>query len=172
MMPELAGWANFYVIVGTAAGALIGLQFVVLSLFAQRQRRPEADAGDAFSTPTVLHFCAVFLLAAVVEVPWATMTLFAICTGTIALVGCLYTLVITKRMKSQTTYKPEFVDWMTYVIVPLAAFGLLLAAAGLSISFPKTALLGVGAAALMLLFIGIYNAWDTVTYHVFDHSKD
>ena len=29
-MPEFAGWDSFYVIVGSAAGALIGLQFVVL----------------------------------------------------------------------------------------------------------------------------------------------
>jgi len=27
-MPELAAWDSFYVIVGSAAGALIGLQFV------------------------------------------------------------------------------------------------------------------------------------------------
>jgi hypothetical protein len=26
---------------------------------------------------------------------------------------------------------------------------------------------GVAAAALLLLFIGIHNAWDAVTYHVF-----
>ena len=31
-MAELAGWANFYVIVGSSAGALIGLQFVVMTL--------------------------------------------------------------------------------------------------------------------------------------------
>ena len=29
------------------------------------------------------------------------------------------------------------------------------------------ALFGVGAAALVLLFVGIHNAWDAVTYHVF-----
>ena len=27
---ELAGWDSFYVIIGSAAGALIGLQFVVI----------------------------------------------------------------------------------------------------------------------------------------------
>jgi hypothetical protein len=26
---------------------------------------------------------------------------------------------------------------------------------------------GVGAAALLLLFDGIHNAWDAVTYHIF-----
>jgi hypothetical protein len=30
-------------------------------------------------------------------------------------------------------------------------------------------LFGVAAAALSLLFIGIHNAWDAVTYHVLVH---
>ena len=29
------------------------------------------------------------------------------------------------------------------------------------------ALFGIGAAALLLLFVGIHNSWDAVTYHVF-----
>ena len=33
-MTALAGWENFYVIVGSSAGALIGLQFVVVALIA------------------------------------------------------------------------------------------------------------------------------------------
>jgi hypothetical protein len=33
-MTALAEWANFYVIIGSSAGALIGLQFVVITLIA------------------------------------------------------------------------------------------------------------------------------------------
>ena len=33
-MTALVGWENFYVIVGSSAGALIGLQFVVITLIA------------------------------------------------------------------------------------------------------------------------------------------
>ena len=35
-MPNLAEWDSFYVILGSAAGALIGLQFVAMTLIAQR----------------------------------------------------------------------------------------------------------------------------------------
>ena len=35
-MTALSGWENFYVIVGSSAGALIGLQFVVMTLIAIR----------------------------------------------------------------------------------------------------------------------------------------
>jgi hypothetical protein len=33
-MTELSGWEHFYSVVGSSAGALIGLQFVVLTLIA------------------------------------------------------------------------------------------------------------------------------------------
>jgi hypothetical protein len=32
----------------------------------------------------------------------------------------------------------------------------------------RGALFGIGAAAMLLLFVGIHNAWDAVTYHVFE----
>ena len=52
-MPELGEWGNFYMMVGSAAGALIGLQFVVLTLIADRALPISADANAAFSTPTI-----------------------------------------------------------------------------------------------------------------------
>jgi len=33
-------------------------------------------------------------------------------------------------------------------------------------------LFGVGAAALLLLFIGIHNAWDNITHTVFFHHTE
>jgi hypothetical protein len=49
-MSELAKWDSFYVIVGSAAGALIGLQFVVVTLIAQRPALSVAEAGATFAT--------------------------------------------------------------------------------------------------------------------------
>jgi hypothetical protein len=34
------------------------------------------------------------------------------------------------------------------------------------------AMFGVAGAALMLLIIGIHNAWDAVTYHVFVKKRE
>ena len=68
-MSELAKWDSFYVIVGSAAGALIGLQFVVAALIAERPPLRAADAGAAFATPTIVHFCVVLLLAALAAPP-------------------------------------------------------------------------------------------------------
>src|SRR5438093_2854322 len=62
-MSEFAEWDSFYVIVGSAAGALIGLQFVVLTLIAERPPLRAADAGAAFATPTIVHFGTALLLS-------------------------------------------------------------------------------------------------------------
>jgi hypothetical protein len=97
-MTALAGWENFYVIVGSSAGALIGLMFVVMALIADLPRAPgTAQASSAFATPTFVHFGAVLLLSAVLCAPWHR----------------------------------------------------------------------VGAAAVLWSLLGIHNAWDIVTYHVF-----
>lgn len=70
-MTAFNGWENFYVIVGSSAGALIGLQFVVITLIADmRITRGNAQVGDTFATPTVVHFAVALLLSAVVSAPW------------------------------------------------------------------------------------------------------
>jgi hypothetical protein len=68
-MPELTGRDSFYVIVGSAAGALIGLQFVVMTLVVERPLIPAAEAGAAFATPTIVHFGAALLLSALLRAP-------------------------------------------------------------------------------------------------------
>jgi len=60
-MPELAQWDSFYVIVGSAAGALIGLQFVVMTLIAERPALRAAEGGAAFATPTIVHLGTALL---------------------------------------------------------------------------------------------------------------
>jgi hypothetical protein len=162
------GWENFYVIVGSSAGALIGLQFVVLTLIAGRPvARGEAQAGAAFSTPSVVHFGVVLLLSAIISAPWDGIGAVAILWGGVGLSGIAYSVIVGRRMRAQTVYKPVFEDWLFYVLLPLAAYIMLAGSAFAARSHARTALFIVGAAALLLLFTGIHNAWDTVMHLVF-----
>jgi len=52
-------------------------------------------------------------------------------------------------------------------VLPLAAYSVLVLSAFVAVSHAHEALFGVAGAALALLFIGIHNAWDSVSYHVF-----
>jgi hypothetical protein len=73
-MSELAGWNSFYVIVGSAAGTLIGLHFVVVTLIPDRPPLHVAEAGAAFATPTVVYFGAALLLSTLLRAPWHAIT--------------------------------------------------------------------------------------------------
>ena len=85
----------------------------------------------------------------------------------VGLVGVAYTLIVARRMRRQTAYQPVFEDWLFHALLPLTAYGVLALSAVAAISDARDALFGMGTAVLLLLFIGIHNAWDTVTYHVF-----
>lgn len=72
LAPSLEAWGNFYVIVGSSAGALTGLQFVVMTLIAQTDMaRGRGESISAFGTLHVVHFCAALLVAAILSVPWS-----------------------------------------------------------------------------------------------------
>jgi len=165
-MSEFAGWDSFYVIVGSAAGALIGLQFVVMTLIAERPPLRAAEAGAAFATPTIVHFGAALLLSALLRAPWQAVMPAAVAWGFTGLSGAGYVGVVARRMRVQTTYQPEFEDWLFHALLPLVAYAMLAISAFAAPSHLSEALFGVGAAALLLLFIGIHNAWDAVAYHV------
>lgn len=167
-MTALAGWQNFYVIVGSSAGALIGLQFVVMALVANRPRGPgSAQAGEAFATPNIVHFGAVLLLSAALTAPWNGMGGAAGLWALLGFCGVAYTLIVAWRMRVQTAYQPEFEDWLCHALLPFVAYAMLAIAAYGTRHHVRVALFGAAAAALLLLFVGIHNAWDAVTYHVF-----
>ena len=166
-MAELAEWESFYVIVGGGAAALIGLQFVVLTLIAEKPNLGAPEAGAAFATPTIVHFGTTLLLAALMRVPWKTIAPPAVLWGFVGFAGAVYAFVVARRMRGQTAYRPEFEDWLFHVVVPLAAYATLALSAFAAFGHTREALFGVGAAALVLLFVGIHNAWDAVSYHVF-----
>ena len=172
-MTPLEGWENFYVIVGSSAGALIGLQFVVITLIAELPiARGAALASGAFTTPSVVHYGIVLLLSALVSVPWHGIGIVAILWGLVGLYGIIYTVIVARRLRAQTAYRPVFEDWLFHVLLPLAAYAALAISACVAQSHARPALFLVAGAALVLLFIGIHNAWDTVTYHVFVQRQE
>jgi len=160
-------WESFYVIVGTAAAALIGLQFVVMTLIADRPSAATPEGGAAFATPTVVHFAAVLLLSAILRVPWKTITAAASVWGLVGFGGVVYGAIVVRRMRRQKAYQPDREDWLFHAVLPWCAYAVVLAAAFVAVARVHEAMLGVAAAVLMLLFLAIHNVWDMVAYQVF-----
>ena len=162
----LSQWESFWVIVGSSAGGLTGLMFVVVALVKESSLPRNPDSINAFGTPTVIHFVAVLLLAAVLSAPWHRLKDPAHIVGATALTGVVYVLIVLRRMRRQSGYKPVLEDWVWHQILPMIAYvTLFVSAAGMSHDQPW-ALFVVGGVALLLLFVGIHNAWDTVAYVV------
>jgi hypothetical protein len=170
-MPFFEEWESFYVIVGAAAGALIGVQFVVMTLIAENPPARIEEAGPAFATPTIVHFSAALLLSAIVRVPWESTAPVAALWGLVGVSGVGYSLVVARRMRKQTSYRPDPDDWVYYMAIPLAGYAILVAAAFMTGAYAHEALLAVAAATLVLLFVGIHNAWDAIAYHVFVNMR-
>lgn len=165
-MTELNEWDSFYVIIGSAAGALIGLQFVVMTLIAERPVKRMAEAGAAFSTPTIVHFSLVLFLSAVLRAPWHIVACIAGLWGLVGLGGVVYTGIVIRRMQKQAVYTPESEDWLFHALLPLLSYVILALSAFAAVSHIRPALFGVAVSVMLLLFIGIHNAWDAIFYHV------
>jgi hypothetical protein len=170
-LSPLAAWESFYVIVGSSAAALTGLQFVVIVLGAEVKLPGGSSATSAFGTPTVLHFCAVLLMSALLSAPWATLSSVGLFLGACGVAGVAYVIVVVRRMREQTAYEPVLEDWIWHCVLPCVAY-LVLVAAGFALPRqPRPSLFAIGGTALLLLFIGIHNAWDAVTYIAQNHQQ-
>jgi hypothetical protein len=160
----LSLWENFYVIIGSSGAALTGLQFVVMALVRESSLQSSTREVDAFGTPTIVHFCTALLLSSVLSAPWRTFGGVALTVGATGLFGIAYTAIIIRRARTQTGYKPVFEDWLWHTALPLVSHIILVGAAIALYRGSQDALFPIAAVSLLLLFIGIHNAWDTVVF--------
>lgn len=167
MAPDLAilgRWETFYVIVGSAGGALTGLLFVVVALVADRPQPATAQGLSAFTSPSMFHFVNVLLIAAVIAMPRHGLASLAILLGLIALAGGIVTGAATWRIARFEAYRPVLEDWTWHSVIPGGAYVALLIAALALRSATEGALYAVAILALALLVTGIHNAWDVALY--------
>jgi hypothetical protein len=167
----LADWQGFYTLVGSSAGALTGLTFVVITISAERGE----DTGSAstrltgtrvFITPTAVHFGAALWVSALLCIPGQTAFSLAVLLAVTGVGGLFYCRTLLSRMLgfSAGAYKPFSSDWCWNIVLPMLAY-LALTATGFSLRYAVAAsLYVVSGAVLLLLFIGIHNAWDVVVW--------
>jgi hypothetical protein len=160
--PILSRWETFFFMVGSSGAALTGLVFVVVTLVS------ESAAGQpafgAFATPTIVHFCSVLFIAAVVCAPWTHLLAPSVLFGATGLFGVVYVAIVARRTRRQTAYEPVFEDNLWYIAFPFLGYLSVLVAAFFLRGRPEQAMYAVAATAVLLLFTGIHNAWDSVTY--------
>jgi hypothetical protein len=168
----LGGWEDFYLIVGSAAAALTGLQFVVITLVSEAQSRPTSTGAlGAFATPTIVHFCAALFVSVVMCAPWPQLSEPAFVIGAGGAVGLAYTGIVVLRATRQTAYQMVAEDWIWHVTLPLVAYGVQLVAGFLLSRATVVASFAIAGSSLLLVYIGIHNAWDTSTFMIEERLK-
>lgn len=163
--PVLAPWANFYIMTGSAAAALTGLMFVVITLvFGEKRTDASPEGIGTFSTPTVLHFGNALLVSAVLVAPWHTLVVIEPLAGLIGLCGIVYVGRLVIRQRRMDGYESDLEDWMWFTIAPFVGYATILAGAILLHVVAAKALFAIGGGVVLLIFVGIRNSWDVVTY--------
>jgi hypothetical protein len=172
-LPLLSNWHDFYMMIGTAAATLTGLMFVATSLAAGAERRASTlDAGiSAFNTPTVVHFGSVLLISGILSAPWQAFSGVRFLLGLLGLAVVIYLIIVRRRMRQIPHYQTPLKDWLWYIAFPLLVYIVLIIAAIALPANPALTLYVISAAMLVLLFLGIHNAWDLVTFFALARSE-
>ena len=166
-MHVFSSWSNFYITTGSAAASLTGLMFVVITLVMGQERiRRSTEGIAAFSTPTVLHFATALLISVIFNVPWNSLVAPAVLAGLVGLNGIIFLSDATIRAIRLREYSADISDWCWYTILPFVAYVALLVSAVLIPGHAHQALFGLAGSVILLIFIGIRNAWDIVTFIV------
>src|ERR1700730_1914336 len=164
----LAGWDNFFVIAGSSAAALTGLTFIVITLSAQGGR-VNSNGLKRFITPTIVHFTVVLAFSAFLSMPHHTLLSLCVSFVVLGILGLIYIATIAASIRGMTsTYVPVHEDWIWNVILPGIAYGIWVAASCWIWCAPHASLYAVGTVFVLLMLIGIHNAWDI---SVWDSSR-
>jgi hypothetical protein len=161
----LAGWDNFFVIAGSSAAALTGLTFIVITLSAQGGR-VNSNGLKIFITPTIVHFTVVLAFSAFLSMPHHTPLSLCVSLLIAGVLGLIYIGTIATSIRGMTsTYVPVHEDWIWNVILPAIAYGTWLTAGFCIWRSLQGSLYAVAAVLVLLMLIGIHNAWDIAVWN-------
>jgi hypothetical protein len=164
-MQSLAEWRDFYVMVGTASGAIVGANFVVVTLTAGQEKRVIGVRG--FISPTAVHLGSVLVGSAVLAIPGITALALAILLGLGGVAGTIYSMVVLTRIWKMPL---ALEDRCCYALAPFAAYLIMLAAAVMIVARIDSPLYMLAGSLLLLLVIGMRNAWDMASFMVVNQS--
>jgi hypothetical protein len=160
----LGAWNSFYIMTGSAAAGLTGLMFVVITLIRDNNRPATEDGVSTFSTPTVFHFSCALFTSALMCVPFRSFVPIAIILGLVGATGMFQVARVAHRTSKLQNYRPDLEDWTWNALLPFVAYAAILAGAIALNTAPPRAIYAPAAAVILLIFVGIHNAWDVVTF--------
>jgi hypothetical protein len=158
-MHALIQWRDFYVMIGTASGAMIGATFIVATLTANLEKRTLGMRG--FITPMAVHLGSVLVGSAILTVPTLTPISLAILLGTGGIGGAVYSIIAAMRIWH---LQLDLDDRAFYIVLPIMAYATMATAAIMACTHDEPTFETLAVALVGLLVIGMRNAWDMASF--------
>jgi hypothetical protein len=169
MNEPLQAWHEFYFLLGTSAAALTGLMAVVVSINPDTIAERPNSGVRAFVTPTMVFFITAFVVSALLLVPDLSIRSLAVLLALTGIAGVVYLLwtrghhYYVHGIEGQPP-SLDAEDWIFFIGLPYLSYLLLIVAAlGIWLHAGFGALT-LGFTTMLLLVIGIHNAWDLVIW--------
>lgn len=157
-------WDSFFLLIGGAAGGLIGLLFIVVTLMQGGDSGLRLKSASVYMTPTVAHLAMVLTLSALATAPRLSPTTAGVVFGACALTCLVFTGRASLMLITSAVKATHWSDLWGYGLAPLAtSLGLAVSAASVWFA-PEWAARGIAASVIAMLLIAIRNAWDLVTW--------
>jgi hypothetical protein len=167
----LHGWTNFFNLTGAAGAQLIGLLFVVATLGTALSTSQSLAGIRAFITPTLVNFGGVLFQAVVVLTSWQSDWPIGVILALGGLAGLAYQISAIRLKRKLDFVVLHALDWIPYGAIPVAGNASLIAG-GVGLIAEKTfAPYAIAAASMLLLFAGIYGAWDFTLWIITNRGK-
>jgi hypothetical protein len=158
-------WHDFYLLIGGAAGALIGLLFVVVSLTGGLETKSIERGQKLYMTPNLVHFGVVLGVGALAMAPGVPRSIGGGVVTILALSGLFYTALVGIGLKrGEASEPPHWSDFWFYSFVPAVLYAALAVSGVMFIEGAPWALHAGAAALCVLMFVAIRNAWDLITF--------
>lgn len=158
----LDGWHEFYILLGTAAAALVALLFVAASIGASLLSNARGGPTRTYTSPIVFHYTYVLLLSLVALIPINTDWSLAAVIGVTAAIALAYSCFIFVRVMRGVAVDLD--DRLSYGAGPLAAYAAALAAAVLVFERSAVGPPLLAGALILLLLVNIRNTWDLTLF--------
>jgi hypothetical protein len=165
----LSEWHDFFLVMGAAAGTLIGSMFVVVSI-GSGMVKGSTLASRIFVTPTIVHLAVVLMGCAFVMMP----TLGRLMLGSVAGVAGIVFLAYAARNVFHIRLRDavEWSDHVWYGYCPLLAYAIMVVGAVLVLKSDRHAIEMLALAMALLVISGIRNAWDLILFFLERQGDD
>ncbi len=167
----LHDWDNFFILAGGAGATLIGLLFVAITVGADLSTPRGVYGTRAFLTPTLILFGSVLLQCLAALAPWPSAWPVGIILGLCGLIGLVFQIRVILMQRKIDFASPDWLDWALFSAVPELGYASLIAGAAGLIAEKSFAPYAIAGAIALLLFAGVYGAWDLALWIARNRDK-